>query len=98
MATSQTDDEDLSNLWEESRTEQQLFETSFAEGTQEAIIGQCRQCHDDGDTEGARRAQDKSGWKCQPDPKTVSVDDRRIKCSKMFLFPVSDVIFFLFSL
>lgn len=84
MATAQADDEDLSYLREECRTEQQLVETSFAEGPQEAIIGQCRQCHDNGDTEGARRAQDKSGWKCQPDTKTVSVDDRRIKCSKIF--------------
>jgi hypothetical protein len=53
MAKAEARNESLSHLWEECWSEQQLAQASLAESTQEAIIRQCGQCNDHGDTEGS---------------------------------------------
>jgi len=41
MATKKTGDESLLYLWEECRPQQQLTQTAFAKGSQEAIVWEC---------------------------------------------------------
>ena len=66
MATEETDDESVPHLWKECWLEQQLAQAPFAEGSQEAIVGERGQCHDDGNPKGFERTQDEPRWKCEP--------------------------------
>lgn len=73
MASAKTNDESMSNLWEECWFEQQLTQASFAESTQEAIFRECGQCNDDGDTKSFGCTQNKSRWECKPHTETISL-------------------------
>ena len=51
MASAETNDESLPNMWEECWTKQQLTQAPSAEITQKAVLWECRQRHDYGNPE-----------------------------------------------
>lgn len=71
MATEETDNESVSYLRKECRVEQQLAQAPFAESTQEAIVGERGQCHDNGNTKGFECTQGESRRECQPYTKGI---------------------------